>query len=142
MGNGNGAHGHTQIQHNNICNRFRCDGTYDKVTPRRPSTGTMIRLKKSVLFRRISCTMLCRSSSSCSTSLMPSLTFALAELAISQEHCQAAGQSPDFSPLYAWRISTPSKRKSLLCRKSSSSTLCGVLGSHLPSVPKPFHCLR
>ena len=36
-----------------------------------------------------------------------------------------------FSPaLYAWRISTPSKQRSLQCRKSSSSSLHGVSCCH------------
>ena len=41
------------------------EGTYDSVTPPCPSTGNMIRLRKSVLFCRICCTMPFRSSSSC-----------------------------------------------------------------------------
>ena len=59
-----------------------------------------------------------------------------AELAFSRDLFQKdLPQSPDFSALYAWRISTPSTRKSLLCRRSSCSTLYGVSCCHLPSVP-------
>ena len=50
-----------------------------------------------------------------------------AELAISREHFQSA--------LYAWRIGTPSTRKSVLCRKMWSSSFCGVSCCHLPPVP-------
>ena len=102
------------------------------------SAGTMIRLSKSVRVRRISCTMLCPPSSSCSTSLWHSFTFALVHtlsLPFPQICSKTVPQWPDFSALYAWRIGTPSTRKSVLCRKMSSSSLCGVSCCHLPSVP-------
>ena len=51
--------------------------TYDSATPPCPPTGTVVRLKKSVLFHKISCARLFRSSSSCSTSLSHSRNFTL-----------------------------------------------------------------
>ena len=100
--------------------------TYDSVTPPCPPTGTMIRLKKSVLFHNTSCARLFRSSSSCSTSLSHSRNFTLDHAlslyfsrkirAIACFPCltRLSHQGADFQP----QVTTP-------IRKSSNSSLCG-----------------
>ena len=76
--------------------------TCDNVTPPYPSTGAMCRPRKPSLFSRISRLPPCSESVSVRELFSNRLTFLA---------------------LYALRISKPSKRKAVLCRKSSSSLL-------------------
>ena len=93
----------------------------------------MIRVRKSVLFCKINCAKLFRSSSSCSTSLKHPRNFK-PDHALSLSFSRNSAQSPVFPVLNAWRIKEPSNCKSFPFRKSSSSSLHGDSCCQMQSV--------
>ena len=119
---------------------------YSSVTPC-PPTGTMIRLKKSVLFCMTSCTTLFRSSSSCFASLWQCCVFTLVHACEVVTFPQLR-RVARFSKFIACRINVPTRRIPLLLPNGSSSSLHGdSSGQFFPSTafvdcisfPHPFN---
>ena len=93
-----------------------------KVTPPCPSTGTMIRLKMSVLSRIICCTMLLLLSSSCLTSKQHSCNFTLVH-GLSSSLFNSSDESSALHALITLRTRRPGKCRLSLPR-SGANLLC------------------
>ena len=103
-----------------------------------------IRLRKSVLFRRMSCAMLSRFSSSCSTSLSHSLTFALVQMRSLPfpNTSKEVAQSPDFHRIVSWVFChNPSRSAGHCCAARAQTPPCPASSRrHLPSFPNCLTC--
>ena len=102
--------------------------THDSVKTPCPSTGTMIRLTKSVIFCIICCAIFIRKSSSCFACSQLSFSVAIVQ-GLNSSLSNSSDQSSARPVLIGYRTVMPASRN------NASSSLCDVSFSH--SLPRP-----